>query len=358
VLLQAERAVSLLERCRPLNAQSEHERLLASYGRGVRALPAYRYAPPSALSELERHLCETAHMLDQDGEPVVRLYAERARELALEARLSGAVGAPEFERWAARRYPEPQGQDAAQALSWAASWAAASDPDTDEPRHLSDDEQDPESVVSRMRALAGMERLPYRVMVSDRLSGAAAVGHEVLLVQRGLYHTAGEAERIALHEVRGHALPRHRAAREPEPLFAVASARGIDEEEGRALLLEERASLLGAARRTELGRRHLAALSVRRGADYVETVELLRGLGSDLESALRLSARVHRGGGLARELVYLPNLVFAKRGLADDPSLEAWVEHGRLSLSAAAVLRAHAESGRVDGRPGLEQHVP
>jgi hypothetical protein len=123
-------------------------------------------------------------------------------------------------------------------------------------------------------------------------------------------------------------------------------------------LLEERASLLGAARRTELGRRHLAALSVRRGADYVETVELLRGLGSDLESALRLSARVHRGGGLARELVYLPNLVFAKRGLADDPSLEAWVEHGRLSLSAAAVLRAHAESGRVDGRPGLEQHVP
>jgi hypothetical protein len=149
--------------------------------------------------------------------------------------------------------------------------------------------------------------------------------------------SAAQARRIALHEVRGHLLPRA-LGRELGGVFAAGSARSSEDEEGRAILLEERSGLLDAARVAELARRYLAAASVRRGADFWQCVELVGLTGASATAAIELSLRVHRGGGLARELVYLTGYLRVAKDLVARPELERVQRSGRVSLVAAAAL--------------------
>jgi hypothetical protein len=191
-----------------------------------------------------------------------------------------------------------------------------------------------------MRRAVGERRLPFRVLVRPALLAAAATGDSVILVRGGASYCEREVRRIVEHEVVGHAMPRAQAQCEELGLFALGTAGGSDDEEGRALLAELRAGCLGEHRKAELGCRHLAALAVREGADWVQTVRLLRSCGAGLERALTVAARVHRGGGLAREVVYLNALSRVVRAFDADPSIETWLERGRIAVGAVPLLEA------------------
>jgi len=115
----------------------------------------------------------------------------------------------------------------------------------------------------RLGALAGALHLPIRISTSRDMACAAATGEGCIVVRTGVSHTASAGRRIALHEVYAHALPRARAVRESIGLFAVGTAGASDDEEGRAVLIEERHELLDDARRRELGARHIAATAAR-----------------------------------------------------------------------------------------------
>ena len=346
---RAERATALLDRCRPIGGASESRALVADWREGRPRGPRWTYRELPRLGDLRAALDVVSERLDRAG-PWGVLYAERARELSTEAALAESVGGAGFRAHAASRYAEGSGPGAEEALAQARAWATAC-PERDEPRYLSDDPAEPRSLMAMMRRLVGQHRLPIRVVASAELAAAAATGEGVVYVRSGLLHRERDAWRIALHEIYGHALPRYRAAREALGLYAVGSARGADDEEGRALLLEKREGLLGARRRSELGRRHLAALSVRAGATFVETVRMTLSSGAELADALSLAERVHRGGGLARELVYLPALLRVERAFDADPELEVCLERGRISVAAARVLRDLGEPPEVVTSP-------
>ena len=272
-----------------------------------------------------------------------RLYAERALELALEARAAELTGTAAFAACAAQRFPEDSTAAGRLADEWAADWCRLEpEADPDFP-HFSDDERDPFSLVAMMRHAVGTHRLPFRVVVSAELATLAATADGVIFVRARTPHSAAEAERIVVHEIEGHALPRVRSAGEALGLFALGSAGGSDDQEGRALWLEERSGTFDDRRRALLGRRHAAACALRRGASFVDTVELLRDLGSDLRAAIDLASRIHRGGGLGREIVYLPALARVRAAAEAEPWLMSWLERGRVSLAAARTIAALGE---------------
>jgi hypothetical protein len=151
-----------------------------------------------------------------------------------------------------------------------------------------------------------------------------------------------------VHEIEGHARPRCAALQLDMPLFAVGTAGGLDDQEGRALALERRAGLLDGRRRRELALRHVAARAVERGSDFVATARLSLDAGAPIADALRIAARVHRGGGLAREIVYLPALLRVEAALAEDPSIDPVLASGRVSIEAATVLRPWASAALPD----------
>lgn len=338
-LLAAEQSIALLDRCRPENAPAERARLLRALERGRPADPRWRYGRTGGLGELATGLARLSESAARAG-PWGELYAARARELLLEARAAEVVGKPELRDLALARFRVGDDQDSRDALACATRWARLPAPTPCTARVPSEDDSDPSSLISRLRAAIGLRRLPFRVVVVDGLASASATGDGVIAVRAGDRHDEVTTRRIVLHEVLGHALPRFAARRERSALFALGTAGGSDDEEGRALLIEEREGCLDEGRRRELGLRHLAALGVQQGASWVDTARAMQQWGASVQEAVDLASRAHRGGGLAREVVYLPALFRVRRLLSDRPELERWLERGRIAVRLVPALEA------------------
>lgn len=333
----AERELALLARCRPRNAEAEQARLLEAWRGDAPRLPRWSYSGRPDLAPLRAELeCAVRGLSESD--PIQLLYVERAQELLLEIGIVEAIGTSRLGRLAAERFVLGTPADHEGALALATDWVGAPAPAACGERVASDDAGDPRSLYCRMCRAVGELRLAFRVELSDRLSACAATGDGLILVARGRKLTENDARRIVVHEVEGHALPRHRAQQEAFGLFASSSRSGNDEQEGYALYRELCAGLLDEGRRVELALRHQAAVCVRLGADWVETVRRLLELGAELELAASIASRVHRAGGLAREIVYMPAFQRVSSAIAADASTADWLSRGRLSLEAIAVL--------------------
>jgi hypothetical protein len=335
-LKQCEARVALLDRVRPLNWQTERQRLIDAAALAQRPAPRFAYAPAPQLVA-ERGTLDAIRALD---EPQLEctLLAERASELALEAELAESAGSAAFRELASKRFPLPADhrERHVEAIEWAESRAAGVPPAM---LHVSDDRRDPSSLWSLLTRRVREKRLAVRVDVVPDLVSLAAVADEVVRIRPGARLTVDVAARIVLHEVDGHVLPRL-AGKRLGGVFLAGSARGNEQEEGRALLLEQRSGLLGLGRRAEIGLRYLAATSVRAAADFWQTFEVLREHGASLELAVELSGRVHRGGGLGRELSYLTGYAEVRAAFERRPELELFLQSGRISTSAAERLLA------------------
>jgi hypothetical protein len=204
----------------------------------------------------------------------------------------------------------------------------------------SDDERDPGSLLCRLRDEIGKRRLPLRVLISANLASLAATGDGFVQIVAARSMSRRDVERTVLHEIEGHVLPRLAGAQASIGIFGIGTARGSDDQEGRALALEREKGFLDHGRRVELALRHVAARAVEASADFPSTVRLLLDRGAALADALRLAARVHRGGGLAREAVYLPALLRVEAAIAADSGVDAVLAQGRVSVDAAPTLRA------------------
>lgn len=324
--------------CTPRNASTALAALTASLRAGAPKSPELVYEAPRGVDPRPT-LDRAAEACEREG-TLGRCYAARLRELSLEIALCERAGKPGFASLAAQRYARRDAHDdEADRLcdEWLESEPSASDRG---PTVVSDDEDDPRSLVFRLRQEVGARRLPVRVTVAKGLASLAATGPGVIYVARGTRLTVRDVERTTLHEVEGHAMPRWRAEQAALGLFGRGTAGGSDEQEGRALCIEEREGFLAGARRRELARRHLAGRSVRDGANLVETAEQLLAVGAEAEDAARIALRAHRGGGLARELVYVPAWLRVRAALRADPSLERVLRSGQVSVAAAACLRS------------------
>jgi hypothetical protein len=343
-LKQLETTIALLDRVRPLNLTSELTRLTRGLEIGQRLGPQFAYAPRPQLSELRGELLALAKALEV-GDTEARLLAERAHELELEAQLAEHVGEPIFATLARQRFPRPEPSQATARLAeqFLTGGSGAESPETSQLLHDSSDARDPHSLWSELSRRLQAQHLTVRIEVVVGLVSLAAVADGVVRVRAGARLSASTARRIALHEVEGHVLPRINGQR-LGGVFVAGSARASEDEEGRAILLEERAGLLDVERRRELARRFLAAESLRGGADFWDTVARLGQCGATLPSAVELASRVHRGGGLGRELIYLVGYQRVAVALAHRPELEHVLVSGRVALGAAeALLRGSIE---------------
>ncbi|WP_438029411.1 tyrosine/phenylalanine carboxypeptidase domain-containing protein [Sorangium sp. So ce233] len=339
----AARRIRVVGASTPVNLVEELARLAAAWGRSGAEVPRFTYAPAQDHSDVRRAMETAAERLAEQGE-LGAVYAGRARELAAEAAICEAAGGAGCWAAARLRYAARDAFDE-QADVLAAAWAEeeAGAAAREEARVRSDDARSPGSLVSRMRREIGARRLPLRVVIAD-IAPLAATGDGVIQVARGRMLTRDDVERTVLHEIEGHAAPGVRAAALPLGIFAIGTANGGDDQEGWALARERAAGYLVGARRSELGLRHLAARSVERGAGFVETARLLEARGArSTADALRIAARVHRGGGLAREVVYLPALLRVEALLLAQPALGQVLASGRVSVSAAASLASWAQ---------------
>ncbi|HEV3189168.1 MAG TPA: tyrosine/phenylalanine carboxypeptidase domain-containing protein, partial [Polyangiaceae bacterium] len=328
----------------------ERQRLIDELRAGRRAAPRWRYAPRRhedlrcALDAAEKELSQRA----ETGVHV--LYLERVRELSLEAALCGAAGTRDVARLATNRFGCTSRVETSAARKLCATWLDETPPPAATGPLVESDAPDPLSLLWRLRAAVNRLRLPLRVVAAPALAPLAATGEETIFVACGRPLRDEDTLRTIVHEIEGHALPLARALDASSTLFRVGTARGVDDQEGRALLLEERAGLLGPRRRRQLAGRHRAVETMLAGASFADVASVLVKVhGMDEADAVVIAERAFRGGdgehpGLGRERIYLESLVRVRAHLKAWPEDEHVMASGQVALEAIDVLKPFAPS--------------
>lgn len=348
-LVSAEKKLALLDSLLPLNFSSEVTRLVSVFERGGVELPSFRFSDPGerrARSEAARATLAAAQLALSDETfrrdlvpGLFELLSERIDDLLLEARMLRECGMPSFPALGAARYPFFDAElEAAEAL--AVDWRKAP--------------LLPESAVGEVVLSVAFEQkrremthFGERVLIAERqLASLCAVGGAYLYVQRGARVNRLEADRLWIHEVLGHLLPRLAAENEPAP-FSIG-VRGSDvDEEGRAVFLEEQHGLLSSARKRQLASRFELALALRRGGEEEVREHLSVALqeGAQPLCLARAVCRIFRGGGLGRELIYLPGYLRVKAALKEDPARDLYFQRGLVSVRSLDFFAAHFSQG-------------
>ena len=344
------RSVRLLGAATPVNAEAEIERLTAALAGGRPSLPRWEYRKLDVASATSP-LGSAARALRARG-ALGELVRARALELRLEAAMAEAIGTRAFGELALERFRQPA-RAARAADKTAAAWTGARA--RDRGPLVRSDSDDPRSLLSQVRAAVGRHRAPFAVRVTGAISTLAATGERTVYVASGRPVSERAARRIALHEVLGHVLPRVRAAG-AHPIFALGTARGTDDQEGLALVYEERAGLLDDARKAELALRHLAARAMQRGADFVEVLRMLLALGAEPREAVVIASRAFRGSdgrfpGLGRESVYITSFSRVRAELRRDPDAERLLACGQVAVAALPALRHGSQHARPEPPP-------
>ena len=341
----AMREVHLLNAVTPRGGVTLAE-IVASFEAGDARSPEWAYASvDSARSAAVAVALESIADALTSREPslLAGAYAARARELALEAQIASEAGTRGFAARARERFmPETPGA----ASKLAEAWVSSQDPEF--AADCTSDGDEASSLASRLREEIGRRLLPFRVVVSPSLTPLAATGEHVILVAAGRAIARVDVERTVLHEIEGHVRPRLRASTLSPGLFAIGTARGADDQEGLALVLEERHGFLVGARRRELALRHRAVTAMDDGATFVETVRTLVARdGASIPRAVAAAARAFRGSagetaGLGRERIYLSAFARVGSHLRARPEDEAVLASGQVAIEAIATLAPHA----------------
>ncbi len=328
----------------PLDARRERERLVGDLRAGRQATPRWTYARADH-DDLRRALDSAERVLASERAiGVAALYLSRVRELILEAAVCAAAGTADLARLAARRFAAANDADTRAASALCALWLTETASVCGGPAQMSD-AATPDSLLSLMRAAVGKAGLPFQVVQAPSLASLAATGERAIYVATGRLVTQRDAERTVLHEIEGHAWPRARALQARSLLFRVGTARGSDDQEGRALLLEERAGWLGANRRRQLAARHRAVEAMQDGGSFADVAfTLARVHGFDEAEAVLAAERAFRGSdgsrpGLGRERVYLESLVRVRAHLARHPDDERVLSSGQVAVDSVRQLR-------------------
>ena len=343
LIVRAAGEVRLLATLTPAEADRERARLTADLREGKSPVPRWAYIRV-AHDELRRALDAAERALADRAAPQHELYRARIRELSLEAALCAAAGTHDIARLARQRFAPPDPAVAGEASNLCATWLA--EPPTPlAGSFLPSDDPDPCSLLSRMQEAVGKLRLPFAVVARRSLAPLAATGDRVILVAAGRLVHDEDATRTVVHEVEGHARPRARSYACPIAIVRVGTAGGVDDQEGRAVLLEKRAGMLGARRRRQLAARHRAVEAMLDGVSFGDVaVSLVRLHGIDAADAVVIAERVFRGGdgtrpGLGRERVYVESFVRVGAHLAAHPEDEAVMASGQVSVDAIARVR-------------------
>jgi hypothetical protein len=338
----------------PSNLREERARLSRDLERRGRLVPRFAYLPVSrrdvrrALEGLERRVAEVVDA------GLVEVYRARIEELALEARIAEASGTELLGELALARFAEKGAAMRRRASELAADWLRI--PPVPAEATMESEDRDPRSLLSQMRAEVGRRQLPFRVEVSASLSSRAATGERTIWIASGKWLTAEETRRTVVHEVLGHAVPRAHAAMRT-PIFSIGTARGSDDQEGLALLAEDRAGLLDDARRRELAARHWSVLCMSEGASFADVVRaLITDHGFSREAVLGIAERAFRGSdgrgaGLGRERVYLGAWQRVREHLGRRPEDEDVLASGQVALDAVPSLSRLVEGAMATPAP-------
>ena len=181
--------------------------------------------------------------------------------------------------------------------------------------------------------------------IRDDLPAGLMVSNGRLLISRNTHMAKNRVEALLSHEVGVHLLTYFNGSGHGLRLFRSGLASYEGTQEGLAVLAEFLVGGMNVARLRLLAGRVLAVAGMLDGAEFVETFRLLsKEHGFSDSSAFGVALRVHRGGGLAKDAIYLRGLLEILAHLEAGGSLDPfWL--GKIATGHFAVMQELSTRG-------------
>ena len=177
------------------------------------------------------------------------------------------------------------------------------------------------------------------IAVRDDLPAGMMVSNGQLLISRHSAMARDRVEALLSHEVGVHLLTYFNGSGHGLRIFRSGLAGYEGTQEGLAVLAEYLSGGMTVARLRLLAARVLAVAGMLEGESFVETFAMLHRQHRFTErTAFNIAMRVHRGGGLAKDAIYLRGLLELLDYLAEGGVLDPfWM--GKISSSHLAVMQ-------------------
>lgn len=181
-------------------------------------------------------------------------------------------------------------------------------------------------------------RVSTKVEVRADLPSGLMVSSGRLLMGAGSRIPRARADALLQHEVGTHVVTWHNGRSQPLKLLASGLAGYEELQEGAAVLAEHLVGGLTAGRLRLLAARVLAARSVLEGQDFVETFRMLHEThGFQARPAFNATMRVHRAGGLTKDIIYLRGLQAVLEYIANGGDFEILLT-GKVALEHVGLV--------------------
>ncbi|WP_449396157.1 flavohemoglobin expression-modulating QEGLA motif protein [Devosia riboflavina] len=282
--------------------------------------------------------------LDHFEDPVLsRLYREKQQELDLQLSMLSLRDARQFKELGRALYQsvEPRLTEVANdILAATARKAGRNETENVDYRFV---EKRAQAMIERYSAEAS--GFVVKIDIRDDLPAGLMVSNGSLLISRNTKMARDRVEALLSHEVGVHLLTYFNGSGHGLRLFRSGLAGYEGAQEGLAVLAEFLAGGMTVARLRLLAGRVLAVAAMLEGASFVETFRLLsKEHGFSDTSAFSVSLRVYRGGGLAKDAIYLRGLLEILAHLKSGGSLEPfWL--GKIAAGHFSIMQELSTRG-------------
>ena len=326
----------------PINARAARQEFEDNGGERA---PTFLYRPLTVdVARQKKNLFSVA--IDHFEDPVLTtLYREKQQELDLQLSLLAAREMPRFVELGRALYGpvEPSLLKTARAILDETKPARGK-------RRDEGDDADFDFVERRARAMIKSYNGSYdgfsaNVELRDDLPSGLMVSGGRLLISRNTTMARGRVEALLSHEVGVHLLTYFNGSAQGLRLFRSGLAGYEGVQEGLAVLAEYLVGGMTVGRLRLIAARVVACADMLDGARFEECYRrLVRDLGFTDATAFNLALRVYRGGGLAKDAVYLRGLLEILAHLQAGGSLDPfWM--GKIAAAHFGIMQELSTRG-------------
>lgn len=328
----------------------ERARLAAAVARGEHAKPRWVWRPVPIETNVWRALDHARHLAERSVAET--LYLARLEEIETELMLLESLGQSKRVRPMAARLFGTGGErvfaDDSTTLLDAAHEILSQTEAEDEPKIIPAASAHGDNLRDLMLSYAKQVGLHIAVRVDPGLIANAAVGERTVFIADRLFGVR-EAHRLAAHEVFGHLVSGFNGRTQRLGVLAIGTARSYGDQEGVSILLEELTGLLDGSRRRTLAGRLLATHAMHAGVSFGDVAKNLV-VEHDFSptDAVTLCERAFRGGGVARDAVYLSGWLRVRHAVTSGQTTLSELQLGKMSLCALPEVRRLIGDGFVN----------
>lgn len=326
----------------PINAHAAWSEFSAS---GFERAPHFLYRPLTfELAATKRSLFAIA--LDHFEDPVLsRLYKEKQQELDLQLAMLSLRDERQFKELGRALYGavEPRLQETALSiLAATAHKGGRNESENVDYRFLAKRADD---MIQSYKCQS--DSFAAAIDIREDLPAGMMVSNGRLLISRNTKMAKDRVEALLSHEVGVHLLTYFNGSGHGLKLFRSGLAGYEGTQEGLAVLAEFLAGGMTVARLRLLAGRVIAVEAMLSGSGFVETFRLLHKEHKFSDtSAFGIALRVHRGGGLAKDAIYLRGLLETLSHLKTGGSLDPfWL--GKIATAHFAVIQELSTRGLI-----------